>query len=152
MPTSICACVNGQIVWTVDKAEARLLIQHSSSSNLNIVTASLRLHFNVNQMRSATGGFSKSASYISLQTGVLAIRHLVKQCDDLQFGLKLGSRLVAFGGKRTGRRPHTTFMDASWTFTDYDALLLLKRHSHFESHTHFFLLCRRARQVTAVAN
>ena len=54
MPISICACVNSQIVWAVEEARAglgttsrraeRLLIQHSSSSDLNMVTASLRLH------------------------------------------------------------------------------------------------------------
>ena len=51
VPISICVCVNSQIVWTVDEAEAglettsrraeRLLIQHSSSLDLNMVTASL---------------------------------------------------------------------------------------------------------------
>ena len=98
---SICVCVNSQIVWAVEEAGAglgatsrrseRLLIQHSSSSDLHMVTASLRLHLCVYQMRSATAGFINSVSYISLHTGVWAV-----WCNDLRFGLKTGEPAGCF--------------------------------------------------------
>ena len=88
MLISICACINSQTVWAVEEAEAglgttnrraeRLLMQHSSFSDKNIVTASLRLHLCVYQMRSAEGGFIKSASYISFKPAYVACGHLVE--------------------------------------------------------------------------
>ena len=63
--------------------------------DLNMVTASLRLHLCLYQMRSAAAGFGEPASFISFHPVCETLRHLAVWCDDLQlFGLKQGMYLL----------------------------------------------------------